>query len=197
MTASSMAIRGLETVRGHVVQRPEPTATDGVGFAHGFARYFRAQHDRLFRVLDRLTGDPDLAADLTQEAFIRLHGRGAMPDAPDAWIITVALNLFRNVQVSARRRRELLTLERGAALHSEPARQDESTDAEDDRRQRVRSALQSLPQRDRELLLLRAEGYAYRDLAAALSLNSASVGVLLARAKERFRRSYEGDSDAS
>jgi DNA-directed RNA polymerase specialized sigma24 family protein len=43
-------------------------------------------------------------------------------------------------------------------------------------------------------LLLRAEGYSYRDIATALDLNEASVGTLLARAVRAFRESY-GDAD--
>jgi DNA-directed RNA polymerase specialized sigma24 family protein len=46
-------------------------------------------------------------------------------------------------------------------------------------------------------LLLRAEGYSYRDIAAALELNEASVGTLLARAKQSFLQYYEADADAS
>jgi DNA-directed RNA polymerase specialized sigma24 family protein len=46
------------------------------------------------------------------------------------------------------------------------------------------------------LLLLRAEGYRYRDIAAALELNESSVGTLLARAKSAFRNHYEGRTDA-
>ena len=42
------------------------------------------------------------------------------------------------------------------------------------------------------VLLLQAEGSRYRDIAAALGLNEASVGVLLARARIAFRRAYEG-----
>jgi RNA polymerase sigma-70 factor (ECF subfamily) len=60
----------------------------------------------------------------------------------------------------------------------------------------VRSALDRLPARERELLLLRAEGYSYREMADALELNEASVGTLLARAKRAFRLAYEG-ADAS
>jgi DNA-directed RNA polymerase specialized sigma24 family protein len=55
----------------------------------------------------------------------------------------------------------------------------------------VRSVLDRMTERERHLLLLRAEGYSYRDIAAALQLNEASVGVLLARAKRAFRDSYE------
>ena len=46
------------------------------------------------------------------------------------------------------------------------------------------------------MLLLQAEGYRYREIAAALGLNEASVGVLLARARHAFRQVYEEASDA-
>jgi DNA-directed RNA polymerase specialized sigma24 family protein len=55
----------------------------------------------------------------------------------------------------------------------------------------VRRALDRLPERDRELLLLRAEGFSYRDIAQALALNETSIGTLIARAKLAFRRNYE------
>lgn len=53
-----------------------------------------------------------------------------------------------------------------------------------------------MTERDQQLLLLRAEGYSYRDIAVALELNEASVGVLLARAKRAFREKYEEVFDA-
>jgi DNA-directed RNA polymerase specialized sigma24 family protein len=37
-----------------------------------------------------------------------------------------------------------------------------------------------------------AEGYSYRDIAAALDLRETSVGTLLARAKRAFRENYGG-----
>jgi DNA-directed RNA polymerase specialized sigma24 family protein len=46
------------------------------------------------------------------------------------------------------------------------------------------------------MLLLRAEGYGYRAIAAALELNELSVGTLLARAKRAFRTLYEESLDA-
>jgi DNA-directed RNA polymerase specialized sigma24 family protein len=47
------------------------------------------------------------------------------------------------------------------------------------------------------MLLLRAEGFSYRDIATALRINEGSVGTLLARAKRAFLDRYEGDADAS
>ena len=45
--------------------------------------------------------------------------------------------------------------------------------------------------------LLQAEGYSYRDIAAALELNEGSVGTLLARARRAFLAAYGRESDAS
>jgi RNA polymerase sigma factor (sigma-70 family) len=55
----------------------------------------------------------------------------------------------------------------------------------------VRAALRELSPRDQEMLLLRAEGYSYREIASALGLNEPSVGTLLARAKRAFRQAYK------
>jgi DNA-directed RNA polymerase specialized sigma24 family protein len=61
----------------------------------------------------------------------------------------------------------------------------------------VRSALERLPAREQRMLLLQAEGYSYRDIAAALALNDGSVGTLLARARRAFLAAYGSGSDAS
>jgi RNA polymerase sigma factor (sigma-70 family) len=165
-------------------------------FQERFADLFNAHFPRLYRFLDRLSGEPDLAADLAQETFIRLYQRGAVPDAPEAWLISVALNLFRNVKSTGTRRRRLLTLARSEGVHSDPPPSAEQVLAAEDSRQRVRSALDRLPDRERRMLLLRAEGYSYRDIATALDLNDASVGTLLARAKRAFHDVYEDVADA-
>jgi RNA polymerase sigma-70 factor (ECF subfamily) len=160
-------------------------------FHQQFAELFDANHQRLYRFMDRLSGDSELAADVAQEAFVKLYRRGSLPDRPEAWLITVAMNLFRNVKSSRTRRSRLLTVMRGEHVHSDaPISALEATEA-DERQRRVRAAINKLPERERNLLLLRAEGYSYRDMADALQLKEASVGTLLARAKRTFRDSYE------
>lgn len=162
-----------------------------------FVGLFEAHSRRLFRYLNRLTGDPELAADLVQETFIRLYQRGEPPDAPEAWLISVAMNLFRNESTTQRRRKRLLTVSRGEGAHSDAEPRPDHRVVLDETAGRVRAAIDGMPERDRHLLLLRAEGYSYREIAGALELNEASVGVLLARAKRSFRDHYEGPNDAS
>jgi RNA polymerase sigma-70 factor (ECF subfamily) len=152
---------------------------------------------RLTRVLSRLCGDPDVADDVVQEAFIKLHQRGSIPDAPGAWLVSVALNLLRNVARGSARHLRLLTTERAEALHGSPPRDAHDLVVATENRGRVRRALDALPKRDQQLLLLRAEGYSYRELSEALQLNEQSIGTLLARAKSAFRTRYTEDSHAS
>lgn len=127
---------------------------------------------------------------------MRLYRRGSVPDSPEAWLVSVAMNLFRNARSQVARRRRLLAGAPVAPGHGDaPARPDERLEADLDRH-RVRTALDRLPERDRKMLLLQAEGYRYRDIATVLGLNERSVGTLLARARERFRAAYGERIDA-
>jgi RNA polymerase sigma factor (sigma-70 family) len=163
------------------------------GFDHAFEQLFEHEFARVFRYLDRLSGEPDLAADLAQEAFIRLYQRGSMPERPIPWLVTVAMNLFRNVRTSQVRRARLLAGARMAMAVADPPVLPERDETDS---LRVRKALNVLTERERELLVLRAEGYSYRDLAVALQLHEPSIGTLLARAKRAFREAYGEDPRA-
>jgi RNA polymerase sigma factor (sigma-70 family) len=170
-------------------------APEAASFHDQFVALFAVHFPRLYRYLDRLSGEPELAADVAQEAFVRLYRRGALPDAPEAWLISVAMNLFRNAKSSRSRRGRLLTPARSEAVLADPPPSPEQAAIAEESRSRVRAAIDRLSERERRLLLLRAEGYSYRDMAAALGLNEASVGTLLARARHAFRECY-GDPDA-
>ena len=158
-------------------------------FHDHFVALFQIHFPRLYRYLDRLSGQPELAANVAQAAFIKLSRRGALPDAPEAWLIGVAMNLFRNAKSAPSRR--VLAPARIEGGPSDPALSIEQAAGAAESRRRVRSAIDRLPERERRLLLLRPEGYSYRDMAAALDLNEASIGTLLARARAAFRECYE------
>jgi len=172
-------------------------ASGSAHFSDAFAEIFDAHFARLFRYLQRWSGDSELAADAAQETFVRLYERGSMPERPAAWLIAVALNLARNARSTRIRHAQLLTAARGEYAVADrqplPAEVTEANDA----RTRVRSTLDRMCARDRSLLLLRAEGFAYRDIAEALELNEASVGTMLARARDTFRQLWEETVDAS
>lgn len=186
----------LETGLNHDDRKVRSLRT-GSGKEVWFKRIFEDQFPNLHRYLVRFTGDPEVANELAQEAFVRLYRRRPPPDEPRAWLFTVAINLARNAKTKASRQRRLLTIERSTHVLSDPPGQPGTACEFDGTRDRVRHALATLPERDRQLLLLRSEGHSYKELARAMDLNEASVGTLLSRAKSAFKDAYEGGTDAS
>jgi RNA polymerase sigma-70 factor (ECF subfamily) len=150
------------------------------------ARMFEEYYPSLVRMLYRRTGDRDRAEDLAQETFSRAVS--APPDNPRPWLFAVALNLVREDgrrSVTRGRRLEL--------LRNEQDRPTDGPDADLERGEdvaRVRSALAQLNERDREALLLKAEGFGYDEIAATLGLAKGAVGTTLARARRRLVEAY-------
>ena len=165
-------------------------------FHDRFVQLFDEHFQRLYRYMSRLSGEPELALDVVQDAFVKLYERGSLPNEPAAWLISVAMNLFRNEKSTRSRRLRLLTSARVERTLADPPPPPDRAATVGDSRRRVRSALEKLPERERWLLLLRAEGFRYREIASALKLNEASVGVLLARARRAFRAAYGEANDA-
>lgn len=149
---------------------------------------FRRVYPSLFRYLHRLTGDTDAADDMAQEAFVRLLGRELPEDEARLWLFTVATNLFRDRTRMSKRRERILSANpwRPAAL-PRPDEVLERARAVDG----VRRALDKIAPRDRQMLLMREEGFRYDEIAKAAGVAPGSVGTLLARAARRFAAVYE------
>ncbi len=150
----------------------------------------------LLRHLTFLLGDRAAAEDIAQEAFLRLFDRPPRKGGdPKAWLHAVAVHLSYNYLRAERRRQA-----REDAAWSDPTlapRQAAEAGAPGETAL-VRQALAQLQPRDRLLLLLRAAGRPYQEIAPALGVRPSSVGTLVARATERFRRAYAreaGDTD--
>ncbi|HEX2189667.1 MAG TPA: sigma-70 family RNA polymerase sigma factor [Longimicrobiaceae bacterium] len=149
---------------------------------------FRSHHPSLFRYLHRLTGDADTAEDLAQESFVRLLGHRVSDDGVRVWLFTVATNLVRDGARKRARRERILAAE--PVLPSgfpDPGEEAERAS----RVAAVREALGRIPARDRELLLMREEGFSYAEMARATGTAPGSVGTLLARALRKFTQAYQ------
>ena len=158
-------------------------------FEEAFCRLFDQEFPSLFRYLNRLTGDGDLADDIGQEVFVRLYQRGSFPDDTRAWIAAVAHNLLRDHGRTTKRRLHLMETRAAGLTPGAPAHADEKL-LVDERRQAVRRALDNLSERDRRMLLLRHEGYSYREIADAIGVKETSVGTLLLRATDAFQNAF-------
>jgi len=148
-----------------------------------FETLFHAQWERLCAALYRFTGDSAEAEDLAMEAFVRLWQN---PPADErnlpGWLYRAATRLGLNRLRAAARRAHYEQI-------APPSADEALPEAETERRAeqaRVRAALSRLDERQARLLLLRHSGLSYQEIAAALDLNPASIGTLLARAEKAF-----------
>ena len=187
----------IEVTAKNPILQPSESSTARETFEEAFSGLFRERFPMLYRYLRRTSGDAALADDVAQESFVRLYARGAMPDDPAAWLVSVANNIVRDEYRASKRRRKLLE-HWGSPMDA--GRSPPAADARvlsQERETAVRKALEALPLRDRRLLILRHEGFSYREIAAALGVATSSIGTVLARATAALARAYKGMSHAS
>ena len=95
-----------------------------MGRRDDFDEFFLATHPALIRTMTVITGDPDLAADVVQDAFQRAYvrwGRIRRYDQPAAWVRRVAINQSRDViRSEQRRRRREERVAPAEAVHDDP-----------------------------------------------------------------------------
>jgi RNA polymerase sigma factor (sigma-70 family) len=156
---------------------------------------FKEHHEALFRYVSRLVGEPDVAADAVQEAFVRYAEKPPAAGNTRAWLYRVASNFAIENRRTARRREVLL--EAGAArmpLADAPLSADAKLEREQERR-RVHAALQGLSERERTVLLMREEGFSHKEIAEAVGTTTGSVGTLIARALDKLARELQLDEE--
>jgi RNA polymerase sigma factor (sigma-70 family) len=162
-----------------------------------FDDLFARLYPGLVGLTHRIVGDRLDAEDVAQEAFLRLSDQ-AVQSRPDdevaAWLRRVCLNLGFNRlrdRRSAHERLHRLGRLEGARVAPDPA----GAVVREEEQASVRAALASLPERQRDCLLLRHSGYSYAEVAATLGVAVGSVGVLLARGERAFRETYKERND--
>ncbi|MDI6907567.1 MAG: RNA polymerase sigma factor SigX [Thermoanaerobacterales bacterium] len=166
-----------------------PSPGDAAAPPADFQELFQAHYPRVSRRAAAILGDRYAAEDVAQETFCRLLFNPPRHRSNLAgWLARVATNLSLNrLRGEAGRARR----ETAVTAREVPA----AASAEDDalRGERValvRRALATLPERQRHCLLLRFAGLSYAEVATATGVAPGSVGKLLARAEEKFRREY-------
>jgi RNA polymerase sigma-70 factor (ECF subfamily) len=165
-----------------------PLAGDASGFtgmdSDAFAAFYERSARPLWAYLARVSGDAALADDLLQESFVRF----LCADHPEDGEVSARRYLFRiatNLMRDHWRRPKPASIEElpedlfGVRDHS----------AECDSKAMLGPALECVRQRDRQLLWLAyAEGYSHREIADITGLATASIRLLLFRARRKVAR---------
>jgi RNA polymerase sigma-70 factor (ECF subfamily) len=153
--------------------------------------HYDQEHLSLLRYLNCLGLDADSAREIVQESFLKLHEhllRGGDRTNLRAWLYRVAHNLARNRQTAFHTRKieALADLPATSNLSSQtPSAEEELLNRE--RVQRLWQALEELSGAQRECLLLRAQGFKYREIAEVLDLSISTVGENIQRGLEKLK----------
>ena len=169
----------------------EPVGVSGEGLsAVPLAAWVAATYDAhaasVYGLALRATHDPELAADVTQEAFLRLmtegqHGR--RPDSPGAWLYRTSTNLIisraRRASVARRLAPRLLS-------HDGPDRPEDVALGNEQHRE-LDAALATLSVADRVALVLAAQGASGEEIAGHLGRSHGATRTHLTRARAHLR----------
>ena len=149
-----------------------------------FAGFYERSARALWAYLARTSGDPALADDLVQESFIRFLAADAPTDGDVSsrrYLFRIATNLLRDHW----RRPRHSSIEEVPEQFCLTA----DTSAQSDSQIALGPALSQLRPRARQLLWLAyAEGYSHSEIAAITGLASASIRLLLFRARRQMAR---------
>ena len=133
------------------------------------------------------------AEDIVQEAMLRAYrffGNFRGGDAR-AWLLQIVRNSCYT-WLQKNRPLDLMT-ECDEQVHQKPAHNPESLAVQSDEREQLTKALEALPARSREVLVLRElEGCSYKEIAEITGIPLGTVMSTLSRARERLQRTLAG-----
>jgi RNA polymerase sigma factor (sigma-70 family) len=148
---------------------------------------FRLHYGRITKLIARITNDPGRAEELAVEVFLRWKSNKTDDDrAISGWLSRTAVHLALDEVRRQDRRGRLGHF--GIRIWVQP--NPEEIYHSEDQRARVVGVLARLKSRDAVILTLRAQGMSYEELAAVLSIKTASIGKLVSRAQNAFRKEY-------
>lgn len=176
------------------------------GDANAFETLVATYSDDVYRVLCRITEDPDEAADLTQDTFLRAFrsvGTFRGDCRLKTWLVRIAINESRNRFRWWRRRRREVTLSLDAPMPgSERPISDRLADGSvspenralaREREYALEAALLELPEKYRHpVILCDVEGLTYDEAAKALGLRLGTLKSRISRGRDELRRRLSG-----
>ena len=165
--------------------------------AAGFVEeLFAAHHGEIYAYLIRMLRDPELAADLTQDAFVKAYRNYDALQKPEnarAWLYQIA----HRVALDHIRRQKIIRFlpwtgeSHGAAPSAERLVMDAHLSGD------LARALERIPERQRAALLLaELHDLTGLELAAALGVSHVAARALLTRARESLRQALASERAA-
>lgn len=187
---------GRPTVVRSLVGRAVSGAWDRDEAAAFVEELFARHHGEIYAYLLRMMRDPEVAADMAQDAFIKAYRNYETLEKPEnarAWLYQIA----HRVALDEIRRRKIIRFvpwtgeSRGAAPSAEHLVMDANLTGD------MQRALARIPERQRAALLLaELHDLSGLELAAALGVSHVAARALLTRARESLRQALAAERQA-
>ena len=150
-------------------------------------REFYDRHvDRVYRLVFRMAGRADLAQEWTQDTFVRAFDRIGQfrgDSALSSWLHVIAVSVTLN-GLRTHNRRESFAAPLDDALETGHWPNDSDPDLKD----RMRSAIEALPQGTRNVFVLHdVEGFTHEEISEQLGVAVGTSKSQLSRAREKLR----------
>ena len=155
-----------------------------------FEEIFHEYYASLCYFANKFVQDEDAAKDIVQEVFITIYEKSVFSNyrgSLKAYLYTSVRNRCYNYL------RDAKVEDRNMALYAEAAVYSDNVDTIDEEEvlEKIRQVMDELPDRCREVCLLRfVHGYKYSDIAEQLSMNENTVKVQLHRGMEKIKESF-------
>lgn len=152
---------------------------------------FAKHQAALLRYLTRYAGDPEVAADATQHAYLKLvESPPRDEDNLRAWLFTVATNVVHDGwRHDGRTQRLLHSAESALEPHGPP---DPQTNAEHvERLELARKMLTKVSDKERTILLMWVEGFSHKEIAEVVGTTTGTIGPTIARALKKMSKQID------
>ena len=148
---------------------------------------WEAFHVPLYRFIRKRVNDDDVAEDLLQDVFLKVHQRiGALKEVKklESWIYQITRNIIIDYY---RGKRPTATLEESEALQLSEVLPDD--DIVTELLPSVRAMVRSLPEQDRQALILTEyQGLTQKELGERLGLSFSGAKSRVQRAREKLKQ---------
>ncbi len=151
---------------------------------------FRVHYAKVARIIGRLVRDRGRGEELAVEVFLKLwRTPTAQGEQLEGWLYRGATRAALDELRRQKRRTRYEGLLAWARAADAPATPEDVRSVTEEQGP-VRTVLDALSQRDAEFLLLRSQGFSYDEVANVLGMSPTSIGTLLGRAQQAFRKEY-------
>jgi RNA polymerase sigma-70 factor (ECF subfamily) len=171
---------------GGAVEAAGERASEGPMDNEAFTAFYERSARPLWAYLVRVSADPSLAEDLMQESYVRYLCAAGAPSLAADGQSAARLYLFR---IATNLLRDYWRRPRPASIEEIPEEffAASANTAQSESQILLGPALRQMKPRERQLLwLAHAEGYSHREIAQVMGVASASIRLMLFRARRKI-----------